>query len=544
MALSLASTEKSTEQRHKMKAQPGLTQVEKDKLEINPDFDFREIATRPFEEITPNELAMFKWSGVYHQLQSSFFMIRVVTPGGRMTTAQFSRAVDLAEQYAQGELCITTRQTLQFHWVRKEDIYKVIEGMAEVGITTKNGCGDVPRNIIGDSLAGAGFGQVGDSLKLIRAMADDDEIQNQRNLPRKHKISVASSNDALAQTLMNCQGWVPVNRDGVVGWKYHAGGGLGARPYLAKAIFEWVPEERVLDVTRAAIEAFRRHGDRQKRAHARLKVVVDTMGAEKFGDVLMEIMKENGVQGLEQIERASDPAPSIGRMSINGESVIPQRREDRSIVRIMISRSELKTADSRTLSRLADELGGGILMFTNRQNIELHDVPNQNVDMLLAALHEAGFRTEGHEHLPDIVACVGTTMCKMAVSDSPDAYHRLYDALADDENYWKSIGTLRINITGCPNNCAHAWIADIGLRGTRTRDPSGGSTEGYSIFVGGKLSEAGKIAEYLCDASAEEIVPAVKKILDTYLANRESDTERFVDFCERIGIEQFKELVQ
>ncbi|MBT8042270.1 MAG: nitrite/sulfite reductase, partial [Pontiella sp.] len=407
-----------------MKAQPELTQVEKDKLEIDPDFDFREIAKRPFEDITPNELAMFKWSGVYHQLQPSFYMIRVVTPGGRMTTEQFNRAVDLAEQYAQDELCITTRQTLQFHWIRKEDIYKILEGMAEVGITTKNGCGDVPRNIVGDSLAGAGPMQVGDSLKLIRWMADDDEIQNQRNLPRKHKISVASSNDALAQTLMNCQGWVPVERDGVVGWKYHAGGGLGARPYLAKAIFDWVPEELVLDVTRAAIEAFRRHGNRRSRAHARLKVVVDQMGAKKFGDVLMEIMQEKGVEGLDTIEYAKDSAASIGRMSINGEAVIPQQADGKSIVRILISRSELKTADSRTISRLADELGGGIIMFTNRQNIELHDVPSKNADQLIGELHKAGFRTEGHEHLPDIVACVGTTMCKMAVSDSPDAYHR------------------------------------------------------------------------------------------------------------------------
>ncbi len=527
-----------------MKAQPGLTQVEKDKLEINPDFDFREIAKRPFEDITPNELAMFKWSGVYHQLQPSFFMIRVVTPGGRMTTHQFNRAVDLAETYAQNEFCITTRQTLQFHWIRQEDIYKIIEGMAEVGITTKNGCGDVPRNIIGDSLAGAGPDQVGDSLKLIRWMADDDEIQNQRNLPRKHKISVASSNDALAQTLMNCQGWVPVERDGTVGWKYHAGGGLGARPYLAKAIFDWVPEELVLDVTRAAIEAFRRHGDRRRRAHARLKVVVDNMGAKKFGDVLIDIMKEKGVHGLDSIELATDPVPAIGRMSINGEAVIPQKDAGKSIVRIMIERSELTTVQSRAISKMTDDLGGGIVMFTNRQNIELHDVPNKNVEKLIEAIHGAGFRTEGHEHLPDIVACVGTTMCKMAISDSPDAYHRLYNALATDEKYWKAIGTLRINITGCPNNCAHAWIADIGLRGTRTRNEEGGSIEGYSIFVGGKLSEAGKISEYLCDAPTEEIVSAVRKVLDTYLENRNSDAELFVDFCERIGIERFKELVK
>jgi len=521
-----------------MKAQPGLTQVEKDKLEIDPNFDFREIATHPFEEISPNELAMFKWSGVYHQLQPEFFMIRIVTPGGLLTTTQFNRAIALAEEYAQGELCITTRQTLQFHWVRQADIYKVIEGMAEEGITTKNGCGDVPRNVIGDSLAGAGPNQIGDSLKLIRALATDEEIQNQRNLPRKHKISVASSNDALAQTLMNCQGWVPVERDGVVGWKFHAGGGLGARPYLAKAIFDWVPEALVLEVARATVEAFRRLGNRQVRTKARLKVVVDALGAKPFGELLLKLLKERAVQGLEKIELAKDPVPSIGRMSVNGEEVIPQKKAGKSIVRVLVPRAELKTDESRTISRLADELGGGTVMFTNRQNVELHDVPNGNVAQLLEELHKAGFRTEGHEHLPDIVACVGTTMCKMAVSDAPDAYHRLYDALAADPVYWKSIGTLRINIAGCPNNCAHAWIADIGLRGRRIRDG-----EGYSIFVGGKLSEAGKIAEHLCDATTDELVSKVRKILDTYLENRESGGELFVDFCERIGIEKFKELV-
>ncbi|QHI69228.1 nitrite/sulfite reductase [Tichowtungia aerotolerans] len=526
-----------------MPAKPDLTQVERDKLEIDPDFDFREIAKRPFEDITPNELAMFKWSGVYHQLQTSFFMIRVVTPGGLMTTEQFNRAVDLAEKYGQDELCITTRQTLQFHWIRQEDIYKIIEGMAEVGITTKNGCGDVPRNIIGSSLASVAQEQVGDSQKLIRMFADDDEIQNQRNLPRKHKISVAFANEAGAQTLMNCQGWVPVERDGIVGWKFHAGGGLGARPYLAKVIFDWVPEELVLDVTRATVEAFRRHGDRRKRAHARLKVVVDRMGADKFADVLLDIMNERGIQGLETIEKAKSSLPNIGKSILNGQQVLPQKQDGKSVVRVMIPRSELKTDRSRILSRLADELGGGKMMFTNRQNLELHDVPNENVDALLIELHKEGFRTEGHEQLPDIVACVGTTVCKLAVADSPDAYHRLYDALAPDEDYWKKIGPLRINITGCPNNCAHAWIADIGLRGKRIRNDDGGSDEGYVVFVGGKLSEAGKIGEELCDIRTSEVVPALRRILDIYLENRTGDEEAFSDFCARVGIEKFRELV-
>jgi len=526
-----------------MTAQPELTQVERDKLEIDPDFDFREIAERPFEEITPNELGMFKWSGVYHQLQPSFFMIRVVTPGGLMTTKQFACAINLAEEFAQGELCITTRQTLQFHWVRQQDIYKIIEGMAEVGITTRNGCGDVPRNVIGSSLAGVAPNQVGDSNKMIQMLARDPEIQNQRNLPRKHKISVAFANEAGAQTLMNCQGWVPVERDGVVGWKFHAGGGLGARPYLAKVIFDWVPEGLVLDVARATVEAFNRHGDRRKRAFARLKIVVDKMGAPAFADLLIDMMREKGIQGLEQIERAASPLPTLGRMFLNGQEVVPQKQDGLSVVRIMIPRSELTTEQSQTICQLANSLGGGKVMFTNRQNVELHDVPNGNVDALLKKLHQAGFRTTGHERLPDIVACVGTTMCKMAVSDAPDVYRRLYAVFAGDEAYWNSVGELRINITGCPNNCAHGWIADIGLRGKRKRNDGGGSTEGYTIFVGGKLSEAGRIAEHLCDADTEEIVPAIRRILDIYLENRQSKAERFIDFCERIGIEKFRKLL-
>ena len=527
-----------------MKAQPELTQVERDKVDIDPDFDFREIATRPFEDITPNELGMFKWSGVYHQLQPSFFMIRLVTPGGRMTTTQFNRAVDLAEQYAQDELCITTRQTLQFHWVRKEDIYKIIEGMAEVGITTKNGCGDVTRNIVTSSLAGVATEQVGDARKIIQQLADDPEIRDvQRNLPRKHKISVAFASEAGAQTLMNCQGWVPVKRGDTVGWQFHAGGGLGARPYLAKVIFDWVPESLVLDVTRAALEAFNRHGDRRKRAFARLKIVVDRMGAAGFGEVVLDILRERGVAGVDAIEVAADPVPTIGRMLLNGHEVVPQAGGETSVVRVMIPRSEIKTADARKLSSLADKWGGAVVVFTNRQNLELHDVPNPNVVHLVAALHAAGFRTSGHERLPDIVACVGTTMCKMAVADAPDAYHMLYDALADDEAYWQDLGSLRINITGCPNNCAHAWIADIGLRGTRTRNDAGGSVEGYSVFVGGKLSEAGHIADYLCDVTLDELVPGVRRILDTYLAHREGADEPFADFCERVGIEKFQEWV-
>ncbi len=534
-----------------MPAQPTPTQVEKDKVEIGPDFDFREVARRPWESFTPNELAMFKWTGTYQQLQPHFFMIRMVTPGGLMTTRQFRRAVDLAEQYAQGQLCITTRQTLQYHWVRKEDLYKIIEGLAEVGLTTKNGCGDVCRNVVTCSLQGVCPHEVGGHVRrLLEAVAADPEIQDrQRNLPRKHKVSVAGCNRACAQTLMNCQGWVPATRtaaDGTPepGWTLHAGGGLGARPYLGKVIFGWVPDALALPVARAVVEAHHVHGDRRNRANSRLKIVVANQGARGFAETLLGILRDRAVAGLEQLAIPADPTPAIAPSYLDSQSVIQQRQKGLNTVRVIIKRSEISVHEGRELARLADQYDNGAIMFTNRQNLELRNVPDASVEPLLGELRNAGFRTEGHERLPDIVACVGTTQCRMAVSDTTKAYRLLLGTLAEDRALWEAVGPLRINLTGCPNNCAHGWIADIGLRGRRLRDDTtGASTEGFTVLVGGSLAGAGRIAAPLLDVGMEELPAAVRRILEAYLANRTGKNETFADFVSRVTPEGVKALL-
>ena len=468
-----------------------------------------------------------------------------------MTTRQFSRCVDLAEQYAQGQLCITTRQTLQYHWVRKEDIHKLLEGLTDVGLTTKNGCGDVCRNVVTCSLQGVCPNEVGDDVRrLIEAIATDPEIRDrQRNLPRKHKISVAGCGRACAQTLMNCQGWVPVTRglaggDTEHGWRLYAGGGLGARPYLGVLILDWVPAALALPVAWAVIEAHRRHGDRRNRANARLKVVVATQGARGFAETLLGILRENGVNGLDGLSIAANPIPDIGPLFADGQSVITQRQAGFSTVRVMIRRSELSVAEGRTLCRLADRHARGELMFTNRQNVELRHVADADVTGLRGELQAAGFMVDGFERAPDIVACVGTTQCRMAVSDTPKAYRLLLNSLAADRKRWESVGSLRINFTGCPNNCAHAWIADIGLRGRRFRDDgTGGSQEGFTIMVGGSLAGAGRIGVPVLEVGLEECVAAVQRLLDTYLAHRRDAAETFGAYVARVTPEGLKALL-
>jgi len=182
-----------------MLAKEQLTQQEKDKIEIDPDFDFREIAARPFTDLSTNEIGMFKWSGVYHQLQKGYFMIRLRMPGGILTSKQLKKAGELAKSYAQDKLCITTHQCLQFHWVRQDDIYKIIEGMKDEGVLVTNACGDVVRNVTACPGAGVCRFEEGNTLKIVKEIADDSySLEEKRNLPRKHKMHPAAAHSKVS----------------------------------------------------------------------------------------------------------------------------------------------------------------------------------------------------------------------------------------------------------------------------------------------------------------------------------------------------------
>ncbi len=522
-----------------MPAQPELTQAERDKAEIRPDIDFRDVASRPFDALSKNEIGMFKWSGVYHQLQAGFFMVRLRVPGGLLTSAQLRRAGELASEHAQNELCITTRQCLQFHWVSQADIYKVIEGMAAVGVLTTNACGDVCRNVVGCPMQGVCRHEIGDSRRMLMRIADDPELLHvKRNLPRKHKINVSGCSAACGMLLMNCQGWHPVARPGAggaeeVGWAFYAGGGLGSLPRLARPIFDWVPEDLVVPVARATVEAHHRFGNRRQRRFARLKIVVDTFGPGAFARQLLTIMRERNVRGLERLEAAASTVPDMAPIPYEGEGLVPERVPGKNTVRVMIPRSVFTGDDAAQFATWAETYGDGTIMFTQRQNLEFRGVPDASVPDLLAALADSGLHTTGFEHVPDVVACVGTTMCNLAVADTPHAYRAITTELAPDEDLWRSLGPLRINMNGCPNSCAHHWIADIGLRGRRSMCTSG-SEEGFSLYVGGRLDGPGHIAEHVTDLAGTDVVPVLRQILSAYLAQRE-DEERFGDFARRLG---------
>ncbi|PIW18843.1 MAG: hypothetical protein COW34_04160, partial [Armatimonadetes bacterium CG17_big_fil_post_rev_8_21_14_2_50_66_6] len=220
----------------------------------------------------------------------------------------------------------------------------------------------------------------------------------------------------------------------------------------------------------------------------------------------------------------------------------PQRQPGFNIIRIMILRSELRTADSKRLAGWARAYGNGQLMLTNRQNVELRFVPDDRVEPLLTEIRNAGYPVDGFERFPDMVACVGSTLCNPSVSDTPNMYWRLWQDASNDRRFWQQVGPLRINLTGCPNSCAQHWIADIGLRGARLRRDAG-SQDGFAIHVGGDLSGQGHVGEFVAQVGADQAVAVIRRLLTHYVTNRIGSEETFGQFARRLGGKRLAQLL-
>ena len=296
-----------------------------------------------------------------------------------------------------------------------------------------------------------------------------------------------------------------------------------------------MPEKLISAITRAAVEVHRLHGDRTLRSLGRLKIIVDKFGQQGFALELIRLMQEKNITDLAEIEIANGEKVELEPVPFVGEAVVPQRQSGLNTVRVMIRRSEISGDEAIQFANWAEKFGSAEIIFTARQNLQIRNVPESKVAALVKLITAAGYRMQGHEFLPDVVACVGTTLCNLAVADTPNSYRKIIDAFADDVDFWSKVGPLRIHMNGCPNSCTQHWIADIGLRGTREMQENG-SEEGFSVFVGGSVEGAGHIAEHVIDASGQAVVSTIKQLLDIYLQERKSGAEHFGVYVRRVGV--------
>lgn len=504
---------------------------EEEVKEAGLTLDFDEIARKG--AMSKEETTIAKWFGIYSSRHPGAHMARVVIPGGQITSSQARVLAKAAELYGQGKLCVTTRQAIQMHWLKVPNLPDLLRALAEDGMTTFHGCGDVTRNVAACPLAETcryrRLNVLPHAKEIARYLGGCRELDN---LPRKFKITLSGCGAGCAQPFINCVGIVAVQRERSgaqeTGFKMLIGGGMGWKAFVGQELFSFIPADQLKHVTRAVGLLFRDHGDRYDRSKSRLKFVVHRYGIPTCRDLVLEYLKQDGheVGRLESLPVPETGVPVPARPLTEED---PVGTDGRVTVRAIIPKGELDHHAMRRLAVLSEVYGNKRIYTTNRQNIEIHGVLPGQVEEAKAEIRKLGFATDGNFGIRDIVPCVGTTYCPMAVSRTRDLYEALmevvrrakYDAIARH---------VVINITGCPNSCSPYRIADIGLRGLRIREEIG-SVEGYEILLGGGQNRFGrKVGEFKKD----DCPAVVETILDTFLDLRQGE-ESLSECVQRTG---------
>jgi sulfite reductase beta subunit-like hemoprotein len=411
--------------------------------------------------------------GVYPQRQEGLFMQRIKILGGRITWLQWRGVAALAARYSDGfPLHVTTRQDIELHNIRAEDLSAVQQGLNELALNTFGACGDSVRNLT----VCAGCGRCEDSLDLLPLAQLVSSQLKQRscafNLPRKFKISFSGCVHACAKPWINDLGFT-VHRNGL--FTVIGAGSLGARPALGIRLYEDLPARDILPLCVGALKFFERYGDRQNRSRARLRHIREKLGDQPFREKLSEYF-----EAQKQSHLWPDVLPA------------PEQRL-RLLHRLHLSDGNITTEDAGRLTETA-EPAGAFLRVNLEHGLELYGARDFELPGDLAALGRG----------PIVIACPGSAACGRGIADCWATAAKIRKVLAD-----RATSQLRISISGCPNNCAHSAVADIGLVGIR-RKQNGKVVERYRLLTGGANGTCDRLAAAQ-DIVASDDVPAVVK---------------------------------
>ncbi len=510
---------------------PAIEHIKARKDGLDVLADIYRYAELGFDAIEPDDLALFRWYGIYTQRSEAsaasgapgpseetdgHFMLRIKFPNGIVTADQLRTIGRLAVRYGRGMGDITTRQNIQLHWLRIEDLPVVLDELNAVGLSFTQACGDVWRNVVGCPLAGVDGHELIDSRPLIeeleRTFVGDRRFSN---LPRKFKVSVSGCLHRCAQHEINDIGLVAVEKDGVVGYDVWVGGGLGASARMGRRLDLFVLPEEAAEVCRAITEIFRDEGNRTKRTRARIKFLVDAWGVER---IRAEVERRLGRSFPTSVEPADPVDPHRDHLGMH-----PQVQAGLYYLGATTLRGRFTGDQMIAVADIADRFGSGALRCTNRQNIVVLDVPDPQVDEAAASLRDVGLPTEASTFRRGVISCTGMEFCKLAIVETKERAAELIEHL--ERRVGDVAGSLRINLNGCPNACAQYQVADIGLQGGIARLPDGRRVQGFILHIGGRLGEDAGFARRVASKAmpADDARYAVERIVRAYAGERPAD---------------------
>jgi sulfite reductase (ferredoxin) len=505
-------------------------------------------------------------NGIYGQRQGGHNqMVRVKVPWGGLLPDQLDLMADVADRYSRGWGHITTRQNVQFHFVQLERVPELMRLLGTVGLTSREACGDTVRNVQGCHLAGACPYEVLDITPWAEATYRHF-VRNplSQRLPRKFKINFSGCATDCGQAMFNDIGVIGTTRtleDGSVerGFRVFVAGGLGANPHPALALEDFTPREELMPTLEAILRVFNNHGNRDNKLRARMKWLVDTMGWDELqGRIVKErrllLGSSSWPGGLpDEVEKAGDAAAGVAAGVVptpmgHGTPVQITRRtssfaswDDTNVVRgaakgtvsaIAYARlGDVTSEQLRALAAIQRELGLEVRL-TNRQNVALRGLTEEQLPALYERLQATGMAQPGAELVRDVVACPGADTCNLAVTQSRGLAAAIGARL--EEEGLAEVGGLRVNISGCTNSCGQHHTADIGFFGAERR-AHGRSAPGYQMLLGGyvgqeKVHFGDKALRLPAKGAPEATVRVVRRFADERTAG-----ESFREWMDRAG---------
>jgi sulfite reductase (ferredoxin) len=450
-----------------------------------------------FGGIDPGDLrGRMRWMGLYTQraqgipggktavlepeeLEDSYFMLRVRIDGGQLSSEQLRVIAGISTEFGRDVADVTDRQNVQLHWIRIEDVPEIWRRLEDVGLSTTEACGDTPRTMLGCPLAGVLDDEVVDASGVLAETVEKYLGSREfSNLPRKWKTSMSGCADHCTGHEINDVSFVGVRTaDGEVGYDLWVGGGLSTNPKLAQRLGVFVRPDQVSDVWAAATSIFRDYGYRRQRNHARMKFLMADWGPEKFRQVLQD----------EYLHAAlpDGPAPEPAKHDERDHVGVMKQKDGANALGFALRTGRISGTLLATVAGLADRYGTGRIRTTVQQKLVILDVPDENVEPLVAALAEHDLQVRPSVFRRGTMACTGLEFCKLAIVETKqhaqDLYAELEKRLPDFDEH------ISINVNGCPNSCARFQTADIGFKGSMVRDETGEMVEGFQVHLGGHL---------------------------------------------------------
>ncbi|WP_017731442.1 hypothetical protein [Nafulsella turpanensis] len=501
--------------------------------------------------------------GVYGQRQLGVQMFRIKIPYGKLTAAQLVRIAEISEKYTNGNLHTTTRQNIQLHYVHLEDTPEMWAKLEEVGVTTKEACGNTVRNITASPLAGIDAEEPFDvapyAEAVFRYFLRKPVCQD---MGRKIKMAFSSSEHDSAYTYFHDFGFIPRLKGDERGFKVVVGGGLGAQPFIAETAYEFLPEAELIPFLEAALRVFDRYGEREKRMKARLKFLLDEkrgIGLQKYRELIeaeyaglanKQVVVDHGL--VEQPLIPAPPAvPEVHMADVEKyeqwlkTNVFEQKQKGFYGVQIKLQLGNISAEKAKELASLLQQgLAADDIRVTINQGLLLKYVRKETLPYLFYRLNHLELAEPGFGTIVDITACPGTDTCNLGVTNSTGVAQELERVIKEEYPELIANTSIDIKISGCMNSCGQHMASSIGLHGSSIKNGNK-VVPALQVVLGGGVDPSGKgfIAEKVIKLPTKRIPQALRSILDDYEEGA-LEGEYFNDYFTRQGKMYFYSLLK